>query len=123
MFLPASLSQVVMAQVYRRHNESTLTDQSWIITLNCNGGIIDSNYQNCNSKILHMKALGIILIVAGILMMVFRGVSFTREKKLIDLGPLQINKKEKETLGWPMYAGAIATVAGVVLLVSGRRRS
>jgi drug/metabolite transporter (DMT)-like permease len=70
-----------------------------------------------------MKTLGIILVVAGILMMVFRGVTFTREKKVVDIGPLEINAKEKDTLGWPIYAGAIATVAGVVLLVSGKRRS
>ncbi len=70
-----------------------------------------------------MKTLGIILIVAGILMMIFRGFSFIREEKVVDLGPLEINKKEKETVGWPVYAGAIATVAGVVILLAGRRKS
>ena len=69
-----------------------------------------------------MKTVGIILIVAGILMMVFRGFSFITEEKVVDLGPLEVNKKEKETIGWPVYAGAIATVAGVVILISGRRK-
>ena len=68
-----------------------------------------------------MKVFGIILIVAGILMMIFRGISFTREKEVVDVGPLEINKKEHKSIGWPVYAGAIATVAGVVILIAGRK--
>ena len=45
-----------------------------------------------------MKLLGLILIVAGILMMVFRGFYFTKKEKVLDLGPVEINKKEKETV-------------------------
>ena len=42
-----------------------------------------------------MKVAGIILIIAGILMLIFRGFSFTQEKKLVDLSPLEINKQQK----------------------------
>ncbi|MBC7850029.1 MAG: hypothetical protein H7Y31_09835 [Chitinophagaceae bacterium] len=70
-----------------------------------------------------MKVLGTILIVAGILMLVFRNISFTKEEKVVDLGPVEINKKEKKTLDWPNYAGGIAVVAGVVLLVTSKRKS
>ncbi len=35
-----------------------------------------------------MKLLGIILVVAGILMLVFGNISFTQEKKLADIGPV-----------------------------------
>ena len=70
-----------------------------------------------------MRTLGIILIVVGILMMIFRGVSFTREKEIVDVGPIEINKKEKDSVGWPLYAGAIATVAGVVILVASRKKA
>ena len=69
-----------------------------------------------------MKTLGIVLIIAGILMLVFRGFSFTREKEIVDLGPLEINKKEKESVGWPVYAGAVAVVAGVVVLVAAKKK-
>lgn len=70
-----------------------------------------------------MKTFGIILIVLGILMLVFRGFNFTREKKVADIGPVEINKKEKESVGWPVYTGAIAIGAGVVLLLAGRNKS
>lgn len=69
-----------------------------------------------------MRILGIVLIVAGILMLVFRGFNFTEEKKLVDIGPLEINKKEKKTVGWPVYAGGIALAAGVVVLLGGRKK-
>jgi uncharacterized membrane protein HdeD (DUF308 family) len=68
-----------------------------------------------------MKVVGIILIVAGIVMLVFRGFSFTQEKKVVDLGPLEINKEEKKNVSWPLYAGGIAVLAGIVLVVADRK--
>lgn len=69
-----------------------------------------------------MKILGSILIVVGILMLLFGNVSFTREKKVIDIGPVEINKKEKKTIAWPNYAGGLAVLAGVVILVAGYKK-
>ena len=70
-----------------------------------------------------MKVLGIILIVAGILMLVFGNVSFTKEEKVVDIGPLEINKKEKKTIAWPNYAGGITIIAGVIVLIAGRNKN
>ncbi|MDB5279840.1 MAG: hypothetical protein JWR61_4795 [Ferruginibacter sp.] len=70
-----------------------------------------------------MKVFGIILIVAGILMFVFGKVSFTKKDKVVDLGPIEINKQEKKTLNWPDYAGGIALLAGVVVLVMDRKNN
>ncbi len=69
-----------------------------------------------------MKAVGVTLIVAGILMMVFRQVGFTQEKKIVDAGPIQISRKEDKTISWPVYAGGLAVVAGVVVLMVGRKK-
>ncbi|HKC37265.1 MAG TPA: hypothetical protein VKB95_14415 [Chitinophagaceae bacterium] len=69
-----------------------------------------------------MKVLGSILIVVGILMFVFGNVSFTREKKVVDIGPIEINKKEKKTIAWPNYAGGITVLAGVVILLLGYKK-
>lgn len=55
-------------------------------------------------------------------MLVFRGINFTQEKKVVDIGPLEINKKENKSINWPMYAGAIAVVAGVVLVAAVRKQ-
>lgn len=69
-----------------------------------------------------MKPVGIILIVAGILMLIFTNVSFTAEKKVVDVGPLEVNKKENKSIAWPSWAGGIAVVAGIVILLSDKRR-
>ena len=69
-----------------------------------------------------MRVLGIILIIAGIAMFIFRGFNFTQDKKVVDIGPLEINKKEKKTVSWPLYAGGIAIAAGVVVLLVGNKK-
>lgn len=69
-----------------------------------------------------MKALGIVLIVAGIFMLVVTNISFTKEEKIVDVGPLELNKKEKKTIAWPNYAGGIAVLAGIVLLATGNKK-
>lgn len=69
-----------------------------------------------------MKTLGIVLIVAGVLMLIFHNVSFTKEEKVVDLGPVEINKKEKKTIDWPNYAGGIAVAAGLIVVVMGSKK-
>jgi UDP-N-acetylmuramyl pentapeptide phosphotransferase/UDP-N-acetylglucosamine-1-phosphate transferase len=68
-----------------------------------------------------MKVIGIVLIAAGILMLVFRGINFTTDKKVVDIGPIEINKKENKRVEWPLYAGGIAILAGVVIVAMDKK--
>jgi drug/metabolite transporter (DMT)-like permease len=70
-----------------------------------------------------MKTFGVILIVVGIAMILIRGFSVVTEKKVVDLGPLEVNKKENKWIGWPTYAGAAIAIVGVVMVVSDRNRT
>ncbi|HEY4153975.1 MAG TPA: hypothetical protein VGM24_01060 [Puia sp.] len=70
-----------------------------------------------------MKTLGIVLIVLGIAMIIIRGISVPTQKKVVDIGSLEINKTENKWIGWPTYAGAVVAVIGVVLTVSGKKRT
>ena len=70
-----------------------------------------------------MKIIGTLLIVAGVIMLIFRGFSFTKEKKVVDIGPLEVNKQEQKNVSWPMYAGGIAVAAGIVVLLAGNKKS
>ena len=69
-----------------------------------------------------MKVLGVVLIVIGVLMLIFGNVSFTKKEKVAELGPVEINKKDKKTIAWPNYAGGIAIAAGAIVLVAGSRK-
>ena len=55
-------------------------------------------------------------------MLIIPGVTFKKKEKVVDVGPVEINKKENKTVSWPFYAGAVVTVAGVVLLLASKRR-
>ena len=70
-----------------------------------------------------MKTLGIILIIAGIAMIIIRGFSVQTEKKVVDAGPIQINRKENKWIGWPTYAGAVVALIGVVVIATGKGKS
>lgn len=69
-----------------------------------------------------MKIAGIILIVIGVLMFIFKGINFTQEKKVLDVGPLEVNKEEHKTIAWPTYAGVAALVGGVALVLIARKK-
>ena len=68
-----------------------------------------------------MKTIGLILIVVGIAMIIIRGFNVQTEKKVVDLGPLQVNKTENNWIGWPTYAGAVIAVIGVVLVIADKK--
>jgi len=69
-----------------------------------------------------MKPLAIILIVVGIAMLIFKGVSYSQEKNVANIGPIEINTTEHKNIEWPIYEGVIALAAGVVLLVVGKKQ-
>ena len=69
-----------------------------------------------------MKTFGLVLIVAGIAMIVIRGFSVKTQKKVVDLGPVEVNKTENRWIGWPTYAGGIVAVVGLVLVLSSRKK-
>jgi uncharacterized membrane protein YidH (DUF202 family) len=69
-----------------------------------------------------MKILGIVMIVLGVFVLAYGGISYTREKKVLDLGPIQATTKTRETIPMPPVLGAAAIVAGIaVLIVSAKR--
>jgi hypothetical protein len=69
-----------------------------------------------------MKTAGWILIVIGIVMIIIKGFSIPVEKKVIDVGPIHVNKTENKWIGWPTYAGGVLAVIGIVLVVGSRKK-
>ena len=68
-----------------------------------------------------MKVLGIVLIVVGILALAYGGFTYTHEKKVVDLGPIQASRKETNTVPLPPILGVFAIIGGGVLLFTGKR--
>ena len=69
------------------------------------------------------RIAGIVLIVIGLIGLVWGGISWTENKTIVDMGPIQATAQERETIPITPVVGGIALVAGIVLLVlPGRRR-
>lgn len=69
-----------------------------------------------------MRMLGLILIALGVIALAYQGISYTHKEKVVDVGPLHVSASKKETIPLPPILGALALVAGVVLLIAGGRR-
>ena len=63
------------------------------------------------------RLIGIILIVAGVLGLVYGGFSYTKETTGVKLGPIELKVQEKERVNVPLIASGTAIVLGVFLLV------
>ncbi len=69
-----------------------------------------------------MKIVGIILILVGAVALAYGGFSYTKETHEAKIGPLSLSVKEKEQVNVPQWAGIGSILAGVVLLVVGRKK-
>ena len=70
-----------------------------------------------------MKVIGIILILLGIGVFIFQGIRTTEKEKVLDVGPVEISKQVQRSDNWPLYAaGGIAVVAGLILVITGRKK-
>jgi hypothetical protein len=73
-----------------------------------------------------MKAasvVGVILIVLGLAGLIAGGVTYTHQKKDVDMGPIQISHQQTRTVPIPPILGAIALIAGIGLVVAGAKQS
>lgn len=69
-----------------------------------------------------MKMLGIVLIVVGLIALAYQGFSYTTTEKVVDLGPLEVTKENKETIPLPPVLGGLALAGGIVLVIASGKR-
>jgi drug/metabolite transporter (DMT)-like permease len=65
--------------------------------------------------------LGIILIVLGAISLAYQGITYTTQKRVLDIGSIHATKEEHKTVPIPPIVGGVALVAGLVLLLGGNR--
>lgn len=69
-----------------------------------------------------MRVLGAVLLIAGILMLVYRGFSYTKEKHEARIVGINLKVEEKDRVEIPVWAGVLVTLAGGAMLAAGGRR-
>jgi hypothetical protein len=67
------------------------------------------------------KALGMILIALGLFGLAWGGFTYTTREKVVDIGPIHATREKTHNVPLPPIAGGVALIAGVVLLVAGRK--
>ena len=65
--------------------------------------------------------VAVILIVIGVMALAYGGLSFTTKEKVVELGPLKIEKDKTHSLALPPVLGLLALVGGIAVLAGMRR--
>jgi len=64
--------------------------------------------------------IGALLIVGGIIVVMMRGIPYTKSRNEVEVGPVKVTSQERGLV--PPVVGIAAIVVGVVLVVAGRKR-
>jgi drug/metabolite transporter (DMT)-like permease len=73
----------------------------------------------------HMKPItlaGIVLVILGVLALAYQGITYTRQEKVLDIGPIHATAETHERIPLPPILGGLMLVGGVVLLVKGAKQ-
>ncbi len=67
--------------------------------------------------------LGIVLIVLGALALAYQGFNYTKQEKVLDIGPIHATAEEQKHVSIPPILGGLALVGGILLVITGSRKS
>ena len=68
------------------------------------------------------RVVGIVLIAAGVLGLLYGSFSYTKDTTAVKIGPIELSVKEKQTVNIPVWAGVGAIAVGALLLVVGGKK-
>jgi len=68
------------------------------------------------------KTVAAILVLAGVLVLVYGGFTYTKSTQQAKIGPLELVVEDKETFNVPVWAGVGAIVIGGLLLLSSGKK-
>ena len=69
-----------------------------------------------------LAIIGVLLIVFGIVALTFQSITYFTTDRVVDFGPLKIDAERPHTIVFHPVAGAVAVIAGLVLVLAGGMR-
>ena len=69
-----------------------------------------------------LAMIGVLLIVLGIVTLGLQSITYFTTERAVDIGPLQIDVQRPHTIVFHPVAGAVAVLAGLVLVMVGAKR-
>ncbi|MCE9567370.1 MAG: DUF3185 domain-containing protein [Planctomycetes bacterium] len=70
-----------------------------------------------------MRAIGIVLIIAGIIALAVPSITFFTSERAVDTSFLKIDYQKPHTLILNPIVGAVAMIAGIALVFAGSRKT
>lgn len=69
-----------------------------------------------------MKQVGIVIIIIGLALTVFTAFTFFTKEKVIDIGPVEVNREKPHTISWsPIIGIALIGIGGLVVWQSAKK--
>lgn len=68
------------------------------------------------------KTIGIAIIIIGIIMMIYTGFNYVTTEKVVDLGPIEINKQTNYPVQWSPIIGGVLLIGGIVILALDKKK-
>jgi len=65
---------------------------------------------------------GILVIVLGVVILVFQGITYNKKKNVAQLGGFHVTTTHEQRIDLPPIVGGLIIVGGIVLLVAGSRQ-
>lgn len=67
------------------------------------------------------SVLGILLIIAGILLLTYEGYSYTEREAIVQIGNVQVTADTQKHVHISPWFGGLSLAAGIILVVIGTR--
>lgn len=68
-----------------------------------------------------MRKIGMVLLVLGALALIYGGIAYNRDRTVMEMGSVSITANEHNEVPVPAIVGGVVLLAGIGLLVAGRR--
>ncbi len=65
---------------------------------------------------------GIVLIVLGVLILTYHGITYTTRQKVFQVGPLEATRKTEKTVPLPPILGGLVLAGGIALVILGVKK-
>lgn len=65
---------------------------------------------------------GVLLIVLGLIALAYQGFTYTSRETVLEIGPITATAERERTIPLPPIVGVVAVIAGIALVVTGRRK-
>jgi drug/metabolite transporter (DMT)-like permease len=68
------------------------------------------------------KSIGIVVAIIGAIMIFYTGFNYITKEKVVDIGPIEINKEQSHPVQWSPIVGVVLLIGGVILIVADKKK-